>query len=401
MEKWSIRNEIWKSMCESLNIGNDIYIWGASGTGKTSLAKDALSYVSLPFTYINCIEFFTIKSLFRKIREGYLEFLGIDNNKFQDLHKFSLSLKGVEKSSEIYYIVLDKAHKLIKLDVLLINRLIEVSRISECNLKYIIITDSYVEEIFVHPDTIDRDFTPAKIFINEYNSNQLSKVLRNEFPYGSDQNFIEFFDCVCQLLKPYTNKIFHYRSAFNNNKAYEIFLKLPNSVNDKIFIIAREIGNIEVSLFQKFKLQKEYQHNLSAEAKILIISGFICSTNPPRLDSILLKGAKKTEKRRIRKEFDCPVVPEKFSLQRLQGVYSIILHLYRNCNARDILNTPIETPSFCALVNTLTQKKIFSIVTKKDPLGYEKLMCSAQYDFCAGLARSLDLKLDEFVIDIN
>ena len=310
-------------------------------------------------------------------------------------------MQKAKNSNKIFYIVLDKAQKLLEIDILIINRLVEISNISECNLKYIVITESFADEMFVHPDTIDRGFKPFKIFLPEYTSTQLAKILRKEYLYGKDQEFFSYFEIVNQLLMPYTSKIFHFRTAFN--KTYELFLNLYLSTSaEKLFlVIAREIGNIEVSLFQKFSVQLEYQYSLSTEAKILIISGFICSKNPPRLDNILLKGKRKTEKRRARKEFTNPVPPEKFSLQRLQGVYSILLHLHRECNTKDILNTPIETPSFCSLVNTLTQKKIFTIVSKKDPLGCEKLMCSAEYDFCSGLSNSLGIKLEEYVIDTN
>ena len=401
MEKWEVRDKEWAGLCTSLRTNLDVYIWGSSGTGKTEIVKDALSSMSLPFLYINSIEHFSFKSVFKVIRETYMKFLEVADAKNKDPHKCALSLKDLPGSEKIFYVVLDKAQKLINIDVLIINRLLEISRISECSLRYVVITESYLEDIFIHPDTIDREFKPFKLFLPDYTAKDLYTILKKEYNYGSTQDFTSFFEIINQILLPYTSKIFHFRTAFN--KTYELFLNLSlTSSHEKLFhFIARELGSIEISFFQKFKSQREYQQDLSTEAKILILSGFICSKNPPRLDAILLKGKRKTEKRRARQEYSSQVPPEKFSLQRLQGVYSILLHLQQECNTKAILSTPIETPSFCSLINTLTQKKIFILVSKKDPLGSEKLMCTAEYDFCAELANSLGIKLSEYIIDLN
>ena len=339
--------------------------------------------------------------MFKIIKEHYQEFLDVEKAiTSNEPHKCALALKGINNSDKLYYVVLEKAQKIIELDILIINKLKEIFHIAECNVKLIIITESYEENIFVHPDTIDRNFNPFKLFIAEYTPYQLSIILRKEYAYGSNQDFLSYFDIINQLLLPYTSKIFHYRTAFN--KTYEHFLNLvTNTAHEKLFhFLTRELGNIELSLFQKFEPQKEFQQGLSTEAKILIISGFICSKNPPRLDNILLKGKKKIEKRRARQEYTNNLPPEKFSIQRLQAVYSIILHLHRDCTTKEILMIPIETSSFCALLNTLIQKKIFIIVTKKEALGCEKLMCKAEYDFCESLSGSIGIKLDEYVIDI-
>lgn len=401
MEKWETRSEEWRCMSAAIGQEKNIYVWGASGCGKTSIVKDAMQDSGVNFVYINCIAHFNYKSVFRNILEKYLEVKQILGIGVKDPHKCALALRGVDRTDEIFYVVLDKAHKIIAIDPLVIARLLEISRISACNIKYIVITESYSETLFIHPDTIDREFSPAKIFLPEYTPAQLNKILRKDYNYGPDQDFQGFFDIISQILLPYTTKIFHFRTGFQ--KAFEMYLNLSQMTShEKLFhLVARELGNIETSLYQKFNSQREYQQGLSTEAKILIISGFICSKNPPRLDNILLKGKRRTEKRKARQEYSSQIPPEKFSLQRMQAVYSILLHLHQNCTTQIILNTPIETPSFCSLVNTLLQKRIFILISKKDPLGQEKLMCTAEYEFCLGLASSLGIKLNEYVIDFN
>lgn len=400
-EKWSVRSAAWTQILESLSSGDNVYIWGASGTGKTLLIKDSFLEYSLPFTYINCVEFLAFASLFKRIKIAYFEKIGIENIRTNDPHKIALYLKDSAYQNPFYYVILDKAHKLLSIDVLIIQRLQEFVKLAQRNIRFVIITESFAEELFIHPDTIDRDFTPIKIFLEEYDPTQLSYILRRQYSYGSSKSYDNFFEIVSKMLFPYTSKIFHFKAAFN--KAYELYLSLESShPHEKLVtIVARELGNIEASLFQKFRCQKEYQHGLSVEAQILIVSGFICSKNPPRLDSILLKGKKKNEKRRARQEYSESLIPERFSLQRLQSVYSILLHLHQDCKNNELLSTPIETPLFCSLVNTLTQKKIFSIVTKKEPLGCEKFMCTAEYDFCSSLSDSLGIKLSEYVLDNN
>ena len=140
---------------------------------------------------------------------------------------------------------------------------------------------------------------------------------------------------------------------------------------------------------------------MSADAKLMVVCGFILSKTPPKLDAILLKGRKKTEKKKVRREFTELVVPEKFSLQRLQAVYSIFYNIIRKEMNKTLEFDELETPSFCSLFNTLTQKKLFVKVSKKDPLGCEKFMCTAEYQLCRNLAFELGIRLEEYVLDLS
>lgn len=398
---WKVREQPWSKISAGLSTLRNIYIWGSSGTGKTLLSKSILSFYSISSLYLNCIEYFTFKSIFKSIKFSIFETFSIPDFKSNEPLKVALHLSTLPKP-EKFYVILDKAEKLLALDLLFIHKLQEFASISGFPLRFIVITESYIEDLFIHPNTIDRDFSPIKIFLPEYCPEALCTILRKRYLYGDQAAFEQFFDLIHMILSPYTSKIFHYQHGFE--KCYEQFLNLDPQLpkEKKIVFVSRELGNIENSFFQKSKICREYQHGLSTDAKILVICGFICSKNPPKLDVILLKGRRRTEKRRARREFSEQVVPEKFSLQRLQGVFSIFNHLVRSDSSKLTVEfEELETPSFCSLFNTLTQKKLFVKVSKKDPLGNEKFMCTAEFEFCRNLARELNIKLEEYVIDMN
>lgn len=398
---WKVREQAWSKISSGLASLSNIYIWGSSGTGKTLLSKSILSFFSINYLYLNCIEYFTFKSIFKSIKISIFETFSIPEFKNNEPLKVALYLSTLPKP-EKFYLILDKAEKLLSTDLLFIHKLQEFGQISGFPLRFIVITESYIEDLFIHPNTIDRDFSTIKVFLPEYGPEDLRTIIRKQYLFGDQSAFEQFFDLIHLILSPYTSKIFHFQHGFE--KCYELFLNIDPDLpkEKKLGIVARELGNIENSFFQKSKICREYQHGLSTDAKILVICGFICSKNPPKLDAILLKGRKKTEKRRVRREFSEQVVPEKFSLQRLQGVFSIFNHLVRSDSSKLTVEfEELETPSFCSLFNTLTQKKLFVKVSKKDPLGNEKFMCTAEYEFCRNLSQELGIKLEEYVIDMN
>ena len=399
-EEWKVREPIWKNLAEALDSNQNIYIWGSSGTGKTLMSKSSLKNYSIKSLYLNTIEFFTFKSIFKSIKSEIFEIHSVPEFKSNEPLKVALYLSDF-LISEKFYVILDKADKLLAIDLLFVHKLQEFAQLSNLTLRFILITESYIENLFIHPDTIDRNFHAVKIFIPEYNPSQLRSIIRKQFTYGDLKLFNQFFDLLYSLLSPYTSKIFYFQQGFN--KCYEFYLNIDPSLSKekKFGIVARELGNIENSFFQKSKICKEYHQGMSADAKLMVVCGFILSKTPPKLDAILLKGRKKTEKKKVRREFTELVVPEKFSLQRLQAVYSIFYNIIRKEMNKTLEFDELETPSFCSLFNTLTQKKLFVKVSKKDPLGCEKFMCTAEYQLCRNLAFELGIRLEEYVLDLS
>jgi hypothetical protein len=399
-EDWKVRESTWKTLSEALKNNKNIYIWGSSGTGKTHLSKSLLSHYSLNYLYLNLIEFFTFKSLFKAIKSSIFSTNPSEEPKSSEPLKVAFHL-STQKQFQNFYVILDKADKLLEIDNLFIHKLEEFGRLSKLSLHLTIITESYQEDLFISPDTIDRDFEAIKVFLPEYSAEQLRTILRKQFDYGDEALFNQFFEHLHSILSRYTSKIFHYQQGFHT--CYRNYLNLdPCLANGvKTNIITRELGNIENSFFQKSKIYKEYQHRLTNDAKLMVVCGFILSKNPPKLDAILLKGRKMNEKRKVRREFVEQVPPEKFSLQRLQAIFSIFYNITRKESCKDLKFNDLETPSFCSLFNTLTQKKLFVKVSKKDPLGSEKFMCTADFQFCNNLANELDIRLGEYVIDLS
>lgn len=309
---------------------------------------------------------------------------------------------------KLFYVVLDKVDILIKNDMSSVHKLADIASLSKSNLKFILISRELATELFIQPKLIDRSFNPTPIVLQDYNEYQLASILRPEFELGSNEDYTAFVTIIYSLLHKYTTKIYHYRFVILN--LYKNYLdtayQLQNA-DDKLKIlhkvIERELEDIDNTLYKRVPLFKDFQDGLSKEAKLLIIAGYICSHNHPKYDKTTLKGIRKTHKKRITKNVENTTLkpPEKFQLMRLQSVYTILYHLSYAQRATEVMQIPMETPSFCSLVNILVQKRFFKREGKNEALGNDRFRCLADLEWVKELAESMDIKLDELVIGLN
>ncbi|CAG9332365.1 unnamed protein product [Blepharisma stoltei] len=409
MDKWNVRASAWNQLSYEIANHNDIYIYGLSCNGKTTLARDCLSANHIPYSYISCKEACTFPELLENIIDEYIKgFLMIDLTRSGNPLKIAMEMQNASNKDSIYYVILDKIDSIVKCSILAIHKLVELRDLACCNLKLILISEIYEDSLFIHPDSIDRSLHPSMIFLQDYNENQLKIILRKEFSYGTDNDFAEFISIIYHLLFPFSSKIFLLRHACI--KYYSSYLDKSNEYgnaqnkHDKLFtFIQREIGDVEEFLFEKKVSYRDFQYGLTNEAKLLLISGYICSHNPEKYDKYVIKAVRKNVKKKNTKDIENFTLkqPEIFPLERLLSVYSVLYHVILSSKTKQIIQVNAETPSFCSLVNILIQKHFFQRVQRNDPIGSERFICNADLEFIKELSKSMRIKLHEYVLGLS
>jgi len=399
MSKWNLRPENWQEVICGISDAQDLYLWGASGTGKTSLAKDALSELEVPSFYCNCVLNYEFRMIVDQLKENYMQdFLGIDTGRHKDLMKLTIELQRAKNKTNKYYIILDKVDRLFRDDVLSIHRLCELRELSDANLHFILISEVFVDEIFIDPEAIDRPFNPLQVFFRNYTLDQIFAILREYFPDGKDSDYFAFSNIVASIFQPYTSRLYHYKYAFSHS--YNKFL---DSLAQKGVEVAktetlREIEYLQNKIFQKIQKPQTADFGMSLNEMLLSIAAFVCSKNPPKTDKAMLKAARLTKKRRSTQKAQESNEVVKFSLQRLLAAYSVLYHYYYNARTNQVFPLNLFSEEFSGKVQMLVSKGIIKVWRNKEELCKDKLVFVAEEHWVSKLAKSINIKLQEICI---
>jgi Cdc6-like AAA superfamily ATPase len=130
-----------------LNSGNDIYIYGLSGSGKTFLIKRALEVGSHVYLYINCTHDNTLKSIRKKIS---------DTNSV---------------------LVLDRVDNLLANDPSAVHTLAAGTRqVSDTTLRFVLISEHLNEDLYELHSLSDSTFQPVRYKISVFNEDELRDI---------------------------------------------------------------------------------------------------------------------------------------------------------------------------------------------------------------------------------
>ena len=141
--------------------------------------------------------------------------------------------------------------------------------------------------------------------------------------------------------------------------------------------------------------------NSTPSTKLLMISSFICSYNPSKSDSFMVKAVKLKERRSRRGELSPEISeePKSFSIRRLLSIYEILYNIVYGTHTD--ISAASEPVSLNATIRTLVEIGLLQQGLSKDNLGVVKLVCNIPLGVVDKLARSIDLKLNEYVIGLG
>lgn len=408
-----------------------VYLYGLTGTGKTSIVKEFLNMMpDTKHAYINCIECYTSKIFFEKIINHLRNHKLSKTNNYQPYAKcdtfkeFLVQLQALDVE-DTYVICLDNAERLRKMEHNILPCFLNLDRYSGLNITTILISQLPFDKYYSYfkgglPDVI-------KIHSPQYSMNEIVKILGNNFEKvkeslkleEEEQITLEFYENYLNLFlsvfykacndlpelqlistncfKLYIKPILSGEMDVNNvSKLWRnIAAPLKSALTQVYMRMESSTDELDCDSVKKFAQTLE----LPYYAKFLLIAGFLASHNSAKSDKRLFVKCHGKQKKRIQTikanaktvdKMSTTLGPKSFTVDRLLAIFYAILEekVALSCN-------------LLAQISTLVHLKFLSFISGEDNVmeGSAKLQCTVGLDFISYIGKVVGFNIRQYLSD--
>ncbi|KAL1917229.1 uncharacterized protein VTP21DRAFT_4885 [Calcarisporiella thermophila] len=407
-----------------------IFIYGHSSSGKTTVLKHLLAR-SLPrnqFAFINCIERHTPRLIYEhalnqltgtqpRHENDYCGYTRCEY--FDDFVRFLKDACG--DGVETRYLVFDRAERLRDMAPTFLPALLKLPELTGKNLCVILISSVVWEKFRAKTGS----YEPYLLHFTDYTKQDIAQILAKDCPPDQDVAFfLQFVDVVydvfhknCKdlnelrhlvaLLFPvYVQPVLDSRVQKTEHiKLFKMAQEYFAEATDKLYL--REISSAEWVKRPPNAPSSTLREVTAANAgsgvelpyytKFLLISSYIASYNPPRLDMRYFakgreerkgKGKQRKEPQTGGKLRQQLLGPKAFPVERMLAIFY------------SIIEDPIDnTVDIQTQISSLVSLRLLIRVTSMDRLDTMKLKCNASFELVRQLARSLRFDIERYLYD--
>ena len=334
------------------NSVSSVFLYGASGMGKTMLVRECLSRLNIDFAYVNCLESYNEKLVY----EAVLESLGIHPTEVQVDSIASLIqtiTTALGRTDSPLFLILDKAEFLRNLDAHFMATMLNLNGVfPDSNISSILITEipwsKFGENISVRE--------PFLFYLPSYGKEDVirliaSKSSREDYSPQCHVAFLtnlwRIFNPICQNLTEFTQvccRLFPYYVSpiFSGELAQHETQKLWRAIDPhlKQMLEHKREQHLSTSYDSHSKPVP-----LSRYSKLLLIAGYLASHNHAKFDARLYTSrANKKSRLSHKAKREKNEQSGYFELDRLIGIFYRILghHVQFTCNLHSLLSTLVS-----------------------------------------------------------
>mmetsp|Transcript_17241 Transcript_17241/g.31073 ORF Transcript_17241/g.31073 Transcript_17241/m.31073 type:complete len:374 (-) Transcript_17241:467-1588(-) len=303
--KWKIRTEAWRQLSEAYAAGLDIWVSGASGSGKSSLVLDF--FKGKAFTYFSGSNFESLKQVIKH----FVTLLRGSKPKSADLTQLVWHLNELEFEAK-HYLVIDKLELFLRAQPEFITDLLQVREALSRPLYICLIGEASCAG---NPDSFS--FAPVEVELSPYTKEETKQILKGLYRDMSQTLFESCFKAVEQRLSLETRQISAYKFTFAQLHASASTLE-----GKPMGILGKLITDI---LNQKKFVGKSFQSpllKLSRQCKLLLAAAFLCSRTPASADVRVFKKIAIRSKAKTHL-----VAPKFFEVERMLAIFDVLASL--------------------------------------------------------------------------
>ena len=152
-----------------------------------------ISFLKLPYSYINCVEAFMPNLIYEKILHDFGCTSIKTCTKMMDFIRFVKTSPKIESTNNTCYIVFDKAERLRKMDDHILSAFLRISELTGLNICVIFITEIILEKFF----RTTGFYSPLKIHFDDYSKSDVVSIIELDCPDGYSK---EFYSPYCRLV---------------------------------------------------------------------------------------------------------------------------------------------------------------------------------------------------------
>ncbi|KAI9013224.1 origin recognition complex subunit 5 C-terminus-domain-containing protein [Gaertneriomyces semiglobifer] len=419
----------------TVNSAIPIFITGPPGTGKTSVTKHVFSFLKPDrVAWINCVVRYSPRLIFES---ALSQFSGsqpepvTDNvngpwtgmNRCEHLPDFIAKLEKLP-ATQTLFLVLDHAERLRNMGSTFLESLLRLPLVVKKDLTIILLSDLSWPESF---GSSGSSLYPYTIQFPSYNRSETLDIITLDCPPGEDLDFFRSFVEILYdvFITPCRdiNELRHlvallfpkYMEPVVSGKAIraqgsKLFTYIQPHIKEALHsLYLRDVSSSEWQA-QSQSSSDQQQTGISADVdlpyftKFLLLSAFLASYNPPRLDVRFFtrEGGKDIVKRKggrrgRKSEFEGGKMrqqllgPKSFPLERMLAIFYSILS-----DDTAFLSSSIDIQTEIATLITL---RLLVRISSPDRLDGVKCKCMASYEFVKAVGRSVRFDLAAWLHD--
>ncbi|XP_015270557.1 PREDICTED: origin recognition complex subunit 5 [Gekko japonicus] len=399
-----------------------LFIYGHTSSGKTYVMQTLLKILELPYTFVNCNEYFTSRLLLEEVlrqlqclssREEDPAPASCDTfNDFARLFKQGMMTPSLQ--DQTVYIVLDKAEQLREMEANILPGFLRLNELTDQNVTVILLSDIVWE--LLRPNT--GCLEPMPLYFPDYSIGHLQKILSHDHPPEYSYDFyaayinilLGVFYPVCRDLKELRHlavlNFSKYCEPVIQGKATERDTRrLWKNIEPHLKKAMQTVYLREISSSQWEQLQEDGDSGqlkgLSAHAhvelpyysKFLLIAAYLASYNPARTDKrFFLKHRgtikKKKNQKKHEKTSNHLLGPKTFPLDRLLAILHSIID-YRVAPTANIFSQ----------ITSLVTLQLLTLVGHDDLLTGPRYKCNVSLDFIRSISRTVNFDIIKYLYD--
>lgn len=403
---------------EEADLVPPIFVSGNAGTGKTTVVLNTLQRGGHRFTYTSCVECFNVRLLLSNILQQIPEAVAVTkSNAAVSLVTFVRALSTCALTNDrTLYIVLDHAEHFQPKEGsnLLSGVLPTLLRLSSLTSKNV--TCIFLSRL-IWPKVRNWCWQdPVQLHFSVYSKEEMLKILdlHCTMPALADVHrylVTLLYSIFCnvtrdlkemrklvQLLFPHVVKLVLEGKISRDDKAklYQSIDPYVRKVSKHIYLNDFSIKEWEESKLSRTQKQTSLAVELPARLKWLLVTAYIASHNPPKLDKRLFSdnsGKRRKGKARgpQKKESQRFKMPTTFMLDRLLAIYFAVFEDV------DGVQVPTRDAELYTQVKTLVSLNLLTMTGSRGMIERVKLRCNCSLDFVKAVAESLDFDLSRYL----
>lgn len=177
-----IVNQIENYLVDGKGLPQSIFIYGASGTGKTKIISSLLRQTVQNAIIVNCNECFTSKILFETILNGVFNHKPSSENKFSPYAKCNnardfLDALEVCDPTDSYVLMIDGAEMLMKMEHNILPMFLRLQELSDLNICCVLLSIQHID-LMTPKDGLEDTIT---IYWPQYSKKEILNIMLGKF----------------------------------------------------------------------------------------------------------------------------------------------------------------------------------------------------------------------------
>ncbi|KAI7834021.1 origin recognition complex subunit 5 C-terminus-domain-containing protein [Kickxella alabastrina] len=417
-----------------------IFIYGPSATGKTSLTQTLFQHYDTTgkhHAYINSIECFNSRLLFERTLNAWMGYQPSAENRFGNYVKCDNLVDFINYTRELlphgekHFMVVDQAERLRDRGAMLLTSLMRLSELTGRDVSVVLISNVIWDKFRPrHGGASD----PVSVFFPYYEKNQILDILVKDCPPEEPQSFfLTFVDAIYEVFRRNCvdlNELRHLVAMLYPKFVQPVFEKQATraefprlfklcqpyftAASDRLYL--REISTSEwqknstiasvknnpedvaMSIYQM--ADSDNGLDLPHYTKFLLISAYLASYNPARLDVQYFAKGKDPKKSRKKKAVTNGenalgghnrqqlMGPKLFAIERMLAIfYSIVAEPVKSA-----VDVQIQIASLVTL-------RLLTKTSAGDRLDGIRCKCNVSLDTIRTISRSVRFEIDRYLYD--